>query len=147
MTTGKTITFTRQTFIGKVMSLLFNMLSRLVIAYLPRSKSLLISWLQSSSAVILEPQKIKSVTVSIDSPSTCHEVGFPRQEYCSGLPFRSPYRQHPRCWAAGLERESREQQQPMGKGCPVTILSLQNPQHDLRAFTATPPHSQFHCLS
>ena len=74
MTTGKTIGLTRWTFVGKVMSLLFNMLSRLVIAFLPRSKRLLISWLQSPSAVILEPRKIKSVTVSIVSPSICHEV-------------------------------------------------------------------------
>ena len=64
MTTGKTISLTRQTFVDKVMSLLFNMLSRLVIAFLPRSKHLLISWLQSPSAVILEPKKIKSVIVS-----------------------------------------------------------------------------------
>ena len=74
MTTGKTIALTRQIVVGKVMSLLFKMLSRLVIAFLPRSKSLLISWLQSPSAVILEPPKIKSVTVSIVSPSICHEV-------------------------------------------------------------------------
>ena len=74
MATGKTIALTRGTFVGKVMSLLFNMLSRLVIAFLPRSKRLLISWLQSTSAVILEPKKIKSVTVSIVSPSICHEV-------------------------------------------------------------------------
>ena len=74
MTTGKTIALTRQTFVGKLMSLLFNMLSRLVIALLLRSKRLLISWLQSPSAVILEPKKIKSVTVSIVSPSICHEV-------------------------------------------------------------------------
>ena len=74
MTTGKTIALTRQTFVGKVMSLLFNMLSRLVIAFLPRSKHLLISWLQSPSAVILESKKIKSVTVSVVSPSICHEV-------------------------------------------------------------------------
>ena len=74
MTTGKTIALTRWTFVGKVMSLLFNMLSRLVIAFLPRSKRLIISWLQSPSAVIVEPPKIKSVTVSIVSPSTCHEV-------------------------------------------------------------------------
>ena len=87
MTTRKTIALTRWTFIGKVMSLLFNMLSYLVIAFLPRSKSLLISWLQSLSAVILEslpqnkvslffgtPKKIRSVTVSIVSPSICHEV-------------------------------------------------------------------------
>ena len=74
MTTGKTITLARWTFVGKVMSLLFNMLSRLVIAFLPRSKHLLISWLQSPFAVILEPKKIKSITVSIVSPSICHEV-------------------------------------------------------------------------
>ena len=70
MTTGKTIALTRRTFVGKVMSLLFNMLSRLVTAFLPRSKHLLISWLQSPSAVILEPKK-ESLTVS---PSICHEV-------------------------------------------------------------------------
>ena len=74
MITGKIIAMTRQTFVGKVMSLLFNMLSRLVIAFLPRSKHLLISWLQSSSAVILEPAKIKSLTVSIVSPSVSREV-------------------------------------------------------------------------
>ena len=74
MTTGKTIALTRWTFVGKVMSLLFNTLSRLVIVLLPRSKGLLISWLQSPSAVILEPPKIKSVTVSTVSPSICHEV-------------------------------------------------------------------------
>ena len=74
MTTGKTIALTRRTFVGKVMSLLFNTLSRLVIAFLPRYKHLLISWLQSPSAVILEPKKIKSVTVFIVSPSICHEV-------------------------------------------------------------------------
>ena len=74
MTTGKTIALTGWTFVGKVMSLLYNMLFRLVIAFLPRSKHLLISWLQSPSGVILEPPKIKSVTVSIVSPSVCHEV-------------------------------------------------------------------------
>ncbi|CAI9152346.1 unnamed protein product [Rangifer tarandus platyrhynchus] len=74
MTAGKTIALTRQIFVGKVMSLLFNMLSRLVIAFLPRSNCLLISWLQSPSAVILEPKKIKSVTVPTVSPSVCHEV-------------------------------------------------------------------------
>ena len=74
MTTGKTIALTRWTFVGKVMSLLYNMLSRLVITFLPRSKRLLISWLQSPSAVILETPKIKSVTVSTASPSICHEV-------------------------------------------------------------------------
>ena len=71
MTTGKTVALTRWTFVGKVMSLLLNMLSRLVITFLPRSKHLLISWLQSPSAAILEPPKIKSATVS---PSVCHEV-------------------------------------------------------------------------
>jgi len=74
MTTGKTIALTRWIFVGKVMSLLFNMLSRLVRAFLPRSKHLLISWLQSSSAVILEPPKTKSDTVSTISPSISHEV-------------------------------------------------------------------------
>ena len=74
MTSGKTIALTRWTFVGKVMSLLLNMLSRLVITFLPRSKCLLISWLQSPSAVILEPQKMKSNTVSTVSPSISHEV-------------------------------------------------------------------------
>ena len=74
MTTGKTIALTRWTVVGKVMSLLFNMLSRFVIALLPSSKVLLISWLQSMFTVILEPKKIKSVTVSIVSPSVCYEV-------------------------------------------------------------------------
>ena len=74
MTTGKTITLTRWIFVGKVMSLLLNMLSRLVITFLPRSKRLLISWLQSPSAVILEPSKIKSDTVSTVSSSISHEV-------------------------------------------------------------------------
>ena len=74
MTTGKTIALTRQTFVGKVMSLLFNKLSRLIIAFLRRNKCLLISWLQSPSPVSLEPKKIKSVTVSIVSPSIFHEV-------------------------------------------------------------------------
>ena len=74
MTTGKTIALIRWTFVGKVMFLLFNMLSRLVITFLPRNKRLLISWQQSSSAVILEPRKIKSATVSTVSPSISHEV-------------------------------------------------------------------------
>ena len=74
MTTGKAIALTRWTFVGKVMSLLFKRLSRLVIAFLSRSKCLLISWLQSLSAVILEPKKRKSDTVSIVSPSICLEV-------------------------------------------------------------------------
>ena len=73
-TTGETIALTRWTFVGKVMFLLFNILSRLEMAFLPRSRCLLISWLQSPSAVILEPPKIKSVTVFIVSPSICHEV-------------------------------------------------------------------------
>ena len=74
VTTEKTIALTRWTFASKIMSLLFNMLSRLVIAFLPSRQCLLISWLQSSSAVILEPKKIKSFTISIVSPSVCHEV-------------------------------------------------------------------------
>ena len=85
MTTGKTIALTRWTFVGKVMSLLFNMLSRLVITFLPRSKRLLISWLQSPSAVILEPKKIKSDTVYTVSPSICHEVKGP-----DAMIFRTP---------------------------------------------------------
>ena len=74
MTTGKSIALTRPTFVVKVMSLPFNILSRLFIAFLPRSKHLLISWLQSPSAVILEPPKVKSLTVSTVSPSVCHEL-------------------------------------------------------------------------
>ena len=74
MTTGKTITLTRWTFVGKVLSLLFNRLSRFIIASLPKSKCLLISWLQSPSAVILEPKEIKVVTGSIVSPSICQDV-------------------------------------------------------------------------
>ena len=74
MTIGKAVALTRWTFVGKVMSQVSNMLSRLVITFCPRSKHLLISWLQSPSAVILEPKKIKSVTVSIVFPSICHEV-------------------------------------------------------------------------
>ena len=74
MTTGKTVALTRQTFVSEVMSLFFNKLSRVVIVFLPRSKHLLISWLQSPSAVILEPPKIKSVTVSAVSPTIYHEV-------------------------------------------------------------------------
>ena len=74
MTTGKTIALSKWTFVGKVVSLIFNMLSRLVIAFVPRSRHLLISWLQSLSAVILKPTKIRSVTVSTSSPSIYHEV-------------------------------------------------------------------------
>ena len=84
MTTGKTIALTRWTFVGKVTSLLFRLLSRLVIAFLPRSKCLLISRLQSPSAVILEPLKIKSLTVSIVSPSICHEVMGPDAQIGTG---------------------------------------------------------------
>ena len=85
MTTGKTIALTKCTFVNNVISLLFNILSRLVIAFLPRKKDLLISWLQSLSAVILEPQKIKSDTVSTVSPSISHEV----MDFFT----RDPYRQ------------------------------------------------------
>ena len=74
MTTGQTIALTKWTYVGKVMSLLFNMLSRFVIGFLPRSKGLLISWQQSLATVVLEPKKIKSVTIFIVSPSICHEV-------------------------------------------------------------------------
>ena len=85
MTTGKTIALTRRTFVGKVMSLLLNMLSRLVITFLPRSKRLLISWLQSPSAVILEPPKIKSLTVSIVRDH--HNYDMYKIEYIFGLSF------------------------------------------------------------
>ena len=82
MMTGRNIALTRWTFIGKVMCLLFNMLSRLVITFLPRSKHLLISWLQSPSAEILKPKKIKSVTVFIVSPSICHDDGTRCPDLC-----------------------------------------------------------------
>ena len=82
MTIGKTTALTRLTFVSKVVSLLYNMLSRLVIAFLPRGKHLLISWLLSPSAVILEPKKIKSLTVSIVSPCICHEVMEPYHDLC-----------------------------------------------------------------
>ena len=92
MTTGKTIALTRRTFVGKVMSLLFNMLSRLVITFLPRSNCLLISWLQSPSAVILELKKIKSATVSSVSPSMSHEgVVSPKCEKSSFIPRGKVY--------------------------------------------------------
>ena len=84
MTTRKTLPLTSWTFVGKIMSLLFNMLSRLVIAFLSRNKRLLVSWLQSASAVILKPKKIKSLTVAIVSPSICHEVMGPE---CHDLSF------------------------------------------------------------
>ena len=99
MTTGKTIALTRPTFVGKIMSLLFNMLSRLVIAFLPRSKHLLISWLQSPSAVILEPPKIKSLTVSVVFPSICHEVMGPVEKamapHSSTLASKIPWMEDP----------------------------------------------------
>ena len=82
MTTRKTIALTTLTFVGRVTSLLFNTLSRFTIAFLPRSKYLLISWLQSPSAVVLEPQKIKSVTLSTVSPSICHEEMAPDAMIC-----------------------------------------------------------------
>ena len=87
MTTGKTTALTRWTFVGKVISLLFNMLCRLVITFLPRSKCLLISWLQSPSAVILEPLKIKSATVSTVYPSISHEVMGPDAHHSFSLLF------------------------------------------------------------
>ena len=83
MTTGKTIALTRQSFVGKVISLLFNMLSRLVISFLPKSKCLLKSWLQSASTVILEPKEIKFDTVSTVTPSISHEVMGPDARYNS----------------------------------------------------------------
>ena len=86
MTTGKTVALTRQTFVSKVMSLLFNMLSRFVITFLPRSKRLLISGQQSPPTVILEPKKIKSATVSIVSPSICHEVMGPGESAALKMP-------------------------------------------------------------
>ena len=90
MTTGKTIVLTLWTFVSKVMSLLFNMLSRLVIAFLPRNKCFLISWLQSPSAVILEPREMKSVTVSTVSPSICHEVMGPDAMILAFLAYSFP---------------------------------------------------------
>ena len=88
MTTGKTIALTRRNFVGKVMSLLFNMLSRLVITFLPRSKRLLISWLQSPSAVILEPRKTKSATVSTASPSISKRTPSQRHDFVMELSSR-----------------------------------------------------------
>ena len=88
MTTEKTIALTRQTFVGKVMSLLFNMLSRLVMTFLPRGKRLLISWLQSPSAVILEPRKIKSAIVSTVSPSICQNKKFNNKKIRKNLKIK-----------------------------------------------------------
>ena len=118
MTTGKTIALTRQTYVGKVMSLLFNMLSRLVIAFLLRSKRLLISWLQSPSAVVLEPKKIKSLIISIISPSICHE-GFPggsegKASACNAGDLGS---------VPGLGRSPGE-----GNGNPLEYSCLENPR-------------------
>ena len=98
MTTGKTIALTRQTFVGKAMSLLFNMLSWMVITFLPRSKHLLISWLQSPSAVILECPKIKPATVSIVSPSIGHEVMGPDAMILSSVQFSSVAQSSPTVW-------------------------------------------------
>ena len=100
----KTIALTRRTFVGKVMSLFLNMLSRLVITFLPRSKRLLISWLQSPSAVILEPPKIKSDTVSTVSPPVSHEVMGPDAMILvfwilSAKPTFSPRARHPEMWS------------------------------------------------
>ena len=99
LTTGKTIALTRQTFVGKVKSLLFNMLFRLIIAFLPRSKCLLISWLQTPSTVTLEPPKIKPATVSIDPPSICHEVMGPAEKamapHSSTLAWKIPWTEEP----------------------------------------------------
>ena len=99
MTTGKIIALTRWTFVGKAMFLLFNMLSRLVTAFLPRSKHLLISWLQSSSAAIMGPKKIKSATVSIVSTSICHEVMGPVEKavapHSSTLAWKIPWMEEP----------------------------------------------------
>ena len=95
MTTGKTVALTRWTFVGNVMSLLFNMLSRLAIAFLPKSKSFLISRMQSPSAIILEPKKIRSDTVSIVSPSICHEVMGPdRRRQWHPTPVLLPGKSH-----------------------------------------------------
>ena len=94
MTPGKTIALTRRTFVGKVTSLLFNMLSRLVLTFLPSSKRLLISWLQSPSAVILEPQKIKCDTVSTVSPSISHEVMVPLITYSNNNKMVIKYLTH-----------------------------------------------------
>ena len=111
MTTGKTIALTRQTFVGKVISLFFNVLSRLVIAFLPRSKCLLISWLKSPSAVILEPMKIKSVTVSTDS-------------YLSAMKWwdRMPWSSFSECWI--LSQLSHFPLSPSSRGCLVSLCSL-----------------------
>ena len=102
-TTGNTIALTKQIFIGKIMSLLFNMLSRLVITFLPRSKHLLISWLQSPSAVILEPKKINSDTVSTVCPSISHEVW-----------DRMPWSSFSECWA--LSRSFHSPLSPLSRG-------------------------------
>ena len=112
MTTGKTIALTRWTFIGKVMSLLFNMLSRLLITFLQRSKCLLISWLQSPFAVILEPRKIKSDTASTISPSISHEVmaswaiSNPERWYCESAAPNMPANLENSAVATGLEKVS-----------------------------------------
>ena len=105
MITGKTTALTRQTFVGKVMSLLCNMLSRYAITFVLRSKHLLISWLTSPSAVVLEPKKINSDTVSTISPSISHEVMGPDEANCLELIFLCVvYRPHTCAWSGSLER-------------------------------------------
>ena len=123
MTTGKTIAFTRRTFVGKVMSLLFNMLSRWVIVFLSRSKCLLISWPQSPSAVILEPKRIKSVTVSTVSLSICQEVMGPHAMILVFwmLSFKptfslSSFTFIKRCWCSGLHKSHSPELAPADRG-------------------------------
>ena len=143
MTTGKTIALTRQTFVGKVTSLLFNMLSRLVITFLPRSKRLLILWLQSPSAVILEPLKTKPLIVPIVSPSNCHEVMGPdylsqRDISCAPIPFPCPC---PHPTALPLSQPSKQTRNPPASsqllvtGAFVTVWTWQSP------FSCPPPPS------
>ena len=130
MTTGKTV-LTRQNFVGKVMSLIFNMLSRLVITFLPRSRRLLISWLQSPSTVILEPKKIKSVTVSIVFPSICHEVmEKAAAPHSSTLAWKIPWTEEPgRLHFMGSLRVGHDR---------VTSLSLFTFMHWRRKWQPTP---------
>ena len=139
MITGKTIALTRRTFVGKVMSLLFNMLSRLVITFLPRSKRVLISWLQSQSAVILEPPKIKSDTVSTVSPSISHEVMGPDAVIAS----LSQFLQNGLVGSPCSPRESQESSPaPQFKSINSLVLS---PLHS-PTFTSIHDHWKNHCL-
>ena len=143
MTTGKTIALIRQTFVDKVMSLLFNMLSRLVITFLPRSKRLLILWLQSPSAVILEPPKVKSDTISTVSSSISHEVMGPdylsqRDISCAPIPVPCPC---PHPTALPLSQPSKQTRNPPASsqllvtGAFVTVWTWQSP------FSCPPPPS------